>query len=152
MRLHNVGIFLLLIPALGALVACGETGQEPTSDQAGQVSSPDPQGRKEQGPSSDKQQEPPVDPQEGASSGLEGAYLGMTPSATLECYTFYSSGKVELRRAGGYEPADSGGYRSTGPNGGQIRWNSGGISNVVGNGEKINIDSLEATRIQTCTP
>ena len=75
----------------------------------------------------------------------------MTSSAELECYTFYPNGNVELRRAGARAPADSGSYQSA-ANGGQIRWNSGGISNVVGSGEKMRIDALEVTRIQTCTP
>ena len=143
MRLRKAAILPFLILVLGTSIACGETAQKPPPDPPEQESSPDKQKPKEQ--------EPPPANKKGASSGLEGAYLGMTSSAELECYTFYPNGNVELRRAGAHALADSGSYQSA-ANGGQIRWNSGGISNVVGSGEKMRIGTLEVTRIQTCTP
>jgi hypothetical protein len=143
MRLRSAAILSLVIMVLIASIACGEMGQKPPSDQPEQESSLDEQKQEEQ--------ESPPAVKKGPSSGLDGAYLSMTSSAELECYTFYPNGNVELRRAGAYDLADSGSYQG-GPNGGQIRWNSGRISNVVGSGEKLSIEALEVTRIQTCTP
>jgi hypothetical protein len=143
MCLRLVAILPFVILVLGTSIACGETGQKLPPDPPEQEPSPDKQKQKEQ-------VSPPAN-KKGASSGLEGAYLGITSSAELECYTFYPNGNVELRRAGAHALADSGSYQSA-ANGGQIHWNSGGISNVVVSGEKISIDALEVTRIQTCTP
>lgn len=93
-------------------------------------------------------------PDSSPTAGPEGAYVGMR-NTVFECYTFYSNGNVELRHRG--EPAvdDSGSYKS-GPNGGQINWQSGTapseVSTVAGGGEKLRIDNVDASRIQTCTP
>jgi hypothetical protein len=89
------------------------------------------------------------------SGGLEGDYLGLrytaglSPSTSMECYTFYSNGTVELRHNGAAAPTDSGSYRGD-ASGGEIVWNSGRTSYVVGGGGSLHINDLQVEPVESC--
>src|SRR5215211_1981939 len=78
--------------------------------------------------------------------------VGMSPSTSIECYSFHSDGTVELRHNGASTPDDSGAYQGGDATGGQIAWDSGRASTVVVEGETLRINDLEVTQVPTCTP
>lgn len=90
-----------------------------------------------------------------AGSMLEGAYLGMrstagmSPSLSMECYSFATDGTVELRHSGATSPSDTGTYR-IGMNGWEVSWSSGRTSYVAPTARGLLIDSLEVTPIDDC--
>ena len=72
-----------------------------------------------------------------------------SPPTSLECYTFYADGLVELRHSGNREVSDFGEY-SGDAEGGEIAWNSGRVSRVVWQGDKYTIDSEVAAEVDSC--
>jgi hypothetical protein len=142
-----VAILVLVIP-IGSL-GCGST--EPgTSEQATPARDPEtptpspetPTPSSETATPSSETTSPAADPAD---------YVGMTPSGSLECYTFYTNGTVELRYAGATTPAESGRYQGD-ANGGEIVWNSGTTSPVVSQGGSLTINGRNVSPIDTCTP
>jgi hypothetical protein len=77
--------------------------------------------------------------------------VDMSPSTSIECYSFHSDGTVELRHNGASTPDDSGTYRGD-ATGGQIAWDSGRTSTVVVESETLLINDLKVTQVPTCTP
>ena len=67
-------------------------------------------------------------------------------SISVECYTFYEDGQVELHHNG--QVTDSGYY-----DGGEIAWDtSGNVSSVETDGADLVINGLRTVGIGTCTP
>jgi hypothetical protein len=76
-------------------------------------------------------------------------YAGMR-STSMECYTFYSDGTVELRHGGTSTISDSGSYQGDG-NFGEIVWGSGRwTSTVVAEGDGLIIDDLTVSPVTSC--
>ncbi|HEY6202209.1 MAG TPA: hypothetical protein VI056_04130 [Candidatus Limnocylindria bacterium] len=78
--------------------------------------------------------------------------VGLNPSVSMECYTFYpDDGIVELRHNGSANVSDSGTYRRDSNNSWRVSWFLGGSATVVGAGEDaLNINGLRVTRIRSC--
>ncbi len=71
-------------------------------------------------------------------------------SASMECYTFYSDGTVELRHGGTSAISDSGTYQGD-DNFGEIVWDSGRwTSTVVAEGDGLIIDDITVSPVATC--
>ena len=78
------------------------------------------------------------------------SFAGMRPSTSIECYTFYSDGTVELRHAGTSTVNDSGSYQGD-EDFGEIVWDSGRwTSTVVAEGDGLIIDDLKASPVTSC--
>jgi len=99
---------------------------------------------------------PIVDPPEGSDSPITGDYLGqrqtsgISPSLSMECYTFNSDRTVELRHGGLPDVNDTGNYQGDASRG-QIDWDSGRTSTVVAQGGgSLLINGLKVTRIDSC--
>jgi hypothetical protein len=76
-------------------------------------------------------------------------YAGMR-SSSIECYTFYSDGTVELRHGGTSAISDSGSYQGD-DNFGEIVWDSGKwTSTVVAEGDGLIIDDLKVSPVANC--
>jgi hypothetical protein len=76
-------------------------------------------------------------------------YAGMR-STSMECYTFYSDGTVELRHGGTSAISDSGTYQGD-DNFGEIVWGSGRwTSTVVAEGDGLIIDDLKVSPVESC--
>lgn len=96
-----------------------------------------------------------IPPDATETAGLEGEYLGLrytsglSSSTSMECYTFYSDGTVELRHNGASTATDSGSYEGD-ASGGKILWDSGRASYVVGEGGSMRINDLEVEPIDSC--
>ena len=74
----------------------------------------------------------------------------MRPPASIECYTFYSDGTVELRHGGTSAISDSGSYQGD-EDFGEIVWDSGRwTSTVVADGDGLIIDDLEVSQVTSC--
>lgn len=90
-----------------------------------------------------------------AGSILDGDYLGirstagMSPSLSMECYSFTADGNVELRHSGATSPSDTGTYR-VGMNGWEVSWSSDRTSYAAPTARGLLIDSLEVTPIDDC--
>ena len=74
---------------------------------------------------------------------------GLSLSTSIECYTFYSDSRVELRHNGAAVPTDRGTYRGD-SSGGQIDWRSGRYSTVVRTAAGLTINGLRVSAIQAC--
>lgn len=89
------------------------------------------------------------------SLGLEGDYLGlrttvgMSPSTSMECYSFSADGNVELRHNGATAPTDIGAYQGD-TSGWEIFWSSGRTSYVVPEGGGLRINDLNVEPIDSC--
>ncbi len=92
---------------------------------------------------------PPPPPKKNTSNAIVGEYSGprtgggISPTESLECYSFASNGDVELRHGGLPKVNDRGKLR-----GGQIAWQSGRTSSVSGAGESVTIDGAKMTKIR----
>jgi hypothetical protein len=76
--------------------------------------------------------------------------FGMSPSTSIECYTFYSDGTVELRHGGTSTVSDIGTYQGYGTYG-QIFWASGRLaSTVVTEAEGLTINDLKVSPVENC--
>jgi hypothetical protein len=86
-----------------------------------------------------------------ASTGTEASrYAGMRSSTSIECYTFYSDGTVELRHGGTSTVSDSGSYQGD-QDFGEIVWDSGRwTSTVVAEGDGLIIDDLKVSPVESC--
>jgi hypothetical protein len=86
---------------------------------------------------------------------LKGDYLGvrytygMSPSTSMECYSFSADGNVELRHNGAAAPTDTGTYQRD-TSGWEIFWNSGRTSYVVPEGGSLRINDLKVDPIESC--
>jgi hypothetical protein len=84
------------------------------------------------------------------SSSDSASYAGMRSSTSIECYTFYSDGTVELRHGGTSTVNDSGSYQGD-EDFGEIVWDSGRwTSTVVAEGDGLIIDDLKASPVESC--
>ncbi len=71
-------------------------------------------------------------------------------SSSIECYTFYSDGTVELRHGGTSDISDSGTYQGD-ETFGEIVWDSGRwTSTVVAEGDGLIIDDLKVSTVESC--
>ena len=78
------------------------------------------------------------------------SYAGMRSSTSIECYTFYSDGTVELRHGGTSTVNDTGSYQGD-EEFGEIVWDSGRwTSTVVADGDSLIIDDLKASLVESC--
>lgn len=76
-------------------------------------------------------------------------FTGMR-SSSLECYTFYSDGTVELRHGGTSAISDSGSYQGD-DNFGEIVWDSGRwTSTVVAERDGLIIDDVKFSPVTSC--
>jgi hypothetical protein len=72
-------------------------------------------------------------------------------SFSLECYTFYESGDVELRHGGLPDVNDSGYFSSEDGLNGEIEWTSGRVaSSVASDGTSYRIDGAQGSVISSC--
>ena len=77
-------------------------------------------------------------------------YAGMRDSGSMECYTFYSDGTVELRHGGTSTVSDSGTYQGD-EQFGEIVWDSGRwTSTVVADGDAYIIDDAAFSPVDSC--
>ena len=77
-------------------------------------------------------------------------FAGMRSSTSIECYTFYSDGTVELRHGGTSTVSDSGSYQGD-EDFGEIVWDSGRwTSTVVADGDGLIIDDLKVSPVASC--
>ena len=85
--------------------------------------------------------------QEGCSGTGVNVMVGRTISGqlSLECYTIYPAGEVDLRH-GGLPDVNDSGYLSNG----EIEWTSGRVSSVYTDGTTYTIDGLRGTVIPSC--
>ena len=84
-----------------------------------------------------------------SSSAGVASYAG-TRSASIECYTFYSDGTVELRHGGSSSVSDSGTYQGD-EHFGEIVWDSGRwTSTVMAVGTGFVIDDINVTPVSEC--
>jgi hypothetical protein len=76
-------------------------------------------------------------------------FAGMR-SSSMECYTFYSDGTVELRHGGTSTVSDSGTYQGD-EQFGEIVWDSGRwTSTVVAEGDGLIIDDVTFSPVDSC--
>lgn len=79
------------------------------------------------------------------------SYAGMSPSGSMECYTFNYDAQVELRYGDTSAVAEIGRYRRD-ANTGVITWDSGGSTYVTSESGNLSINGLQVTQIATCAP
>jgi hypothetical protein len=65
--------------------------------------------------------------------------------SSMECYTVYPDGSIELRHSGSHELSDLGRV-----SGSEIRWDSGRLSSFQWDGQYYGIDGSQATVINSC--
>jgi hypothetical protein len=80
---------------------------------------------------------------------LQRVTVGMQPTTSMECYTFYPDGMVELRHAGSADVTDYGAYDGD-SDGGDIYWDSGRATSVAWAGDAYKLDSVKGSEIDSC--
>jgi hypothetical protein len=91
--------------------------------------------------------EPTPTPAPAVLTGNWGGFRMVGGAMSIECYTFFKSGRVEIRHSGVH--SDTGRYYGD-RSGGEIRWNSGRNSSVVAVGRLLRINGARMDPIGTC--
>jgi hypothetical protein len=80
---------------------------------------------------------------------LQRVTVGMQSATSMECYTFYPDGTVELRHGGTADVTDHGLYEGD-SEGGEIVWDSGRVTSVEWVGDAYKFDSVKGSEIDSC--
>lgn len=132
--------------ALLGLAACGSSDSGGTSPPPAPLADPPPPPEDDPLPPP-----PPEDEAAGTAFSILVQRVNTQLGTSLECYSFYADGTVELRHGGNSQVSDTGSY-SGDEESGEISWNSGRYTSYAWEGATYDVDGAEGGSIDSCLP